>query len=99
MMEITRLTANEIARLISTREVSATEVLEAHLARIAQENARLNAVVTLEAEGARKRAKEAAEALARGELGGPLHGLPMTLKDGHATKGMSTTSGYEPLAD
>src|SRR5436190_13930109 len=99
MMEITGLPANEIVRLISTREVSATEVLEVHLARIAQENPRLNAVVTLDEEGARKRAKEADEALARGEIWGPLHGLPITLKDGHATKGMRTTSGYEPLAN
>ena len=95
----TNLTATQLTAAINSRQISATEVLEAHLVRIAQDNPRLNAIVTLDEEGARKRTKEADEALARGEVWGPLHGLPMTLKDGHATKGMRTTSGYEPLAD
>ena len=45
------------------------------------------------------RAKDAHEALARGEVWGPLHGVPITLKDGHSTAGMRTTSGYLPLAE
>jgi amidase len=95
----TSLIATQLTTAIRVREISAREALEAHLERIAQENPRLNAVVTLDEEGARKRAREADEALVRGEVWGPLHGLPMTLKDGHSTKGMRTTCGYEPLAD
>ncbi len=96
--ELTKLTAVQQAEAIRTRRASSTEILEAHLARIAEENPRLNAIVTLDEEGARKSAREADEALAHGEVWGPLHGVPMTLKDGHATKGMRTTCGYEPLA-
>ncbi|MEO8285844.1 MAG: amidase [Chloroflexota bacterium] len=99
MQDLTKLTAVELTDVIRSRRASATEVLEAHLARIREENPRLNAVITLDEEGARKQAREADDALARGELWGPLHGLPMTLKDGHSTKGMRTTSGYEPLAN
>src|SRR5258708_5212089 len=97
--ELTELTAVQLADAIRTRRASSTEALEAHLARISEENPRLNAVITLDEEAARMQAREADEALARGEVWGPLHGVPMTLKDGHSTKGMRTTCGYEPLAD
>jgi amidase len=99
MSDLADQSAGQLAELIRTRQASAVEVLEAHLARVALENPRFNAVVTLDEEGARLRAREADEALGRGEVWGPLHGLPMTLKDGHSTAGMRTTSGYEPLKD
>src|SRR5205085_6094653 len=76
-----------------------TEVLEAHLAQINTHNPTLNAVNTLDAEQAYKRAREADVALARGQVWGPLHGVPFTLKDAHATAGMRTTTGFPPLAD
>jgi amidase len=96
--ELTGLTAVQLAGAIRERRASSAEALDAHLARIREENPRLNAVITLDEEGARKRAREADDALARGQIWGPLHGVPMTLKDGHSTKGMRTTCGYEPLA-
>lgn len=99
MQSLTSLTAAELAAAIRERRVSAAEALDAHLAQIAAHNPALNAVVTLDEEGARHRAREADEALARGEIWGPLHGLPMTLKDGHSTAGMKTTAGYPPLTD
>jgi amidase len=74
-------------------------VLSAHLAQIATHNPALNAVITLDAERATERAREADEALARGENWGPLHGVPFTLKDAHATSGVRTTTGFPPLAD
>jgi amidase len=74
-------------------------VLQAHLAQIARDNPALNAVITLDVEGAEQRAREADAALARGEIWGPLHGVPFTLKDAHATAGMRTTTGSPSLAD
>ncbi len=91
--------ASDLARSIRRRELSAVEVLEAHLAQIEARNPALNAVITLDAESARRRAREADAALDRGEVWGPLHGLPLTLKDGHSVAGMRTTAGWKPLAE
>jgi amidase len=91
--------AHEMAALIRVRRMSAVEVLEAHVAQIARHNLVLNAIVTLDEDGARKRAREADAALARGEVWGPLHGVPVTIKDSFATAGLRTTSGYPLLAD
>jgi amidase len=89
----------ELASEIRAGRVSAREVLSAHLAQIASHNPSLNAVITLDAEHASQRAREADDALARGEVWGPLHGVPFTLKDAHATAGVRTTTGFPPLAD
>src|SRR5438046_2658860 len=91
--DLTSLTATELAAAIRERRASSLEVVDAHLARIAERNPALNAVVTLDEEGARKRAREADEAMAKGKTWGPLHGVPMTLKDCHSTAGMRTTAG------
>jgi len=99
MNDIVYSSATALAAAIRRKEVSALEVLEAHLAQIGRRNAALNAIVTLDAEGARQRARAADAALARGEVWGPLHGAPMTLKDSHSVAGMRTTWGYLPLAD
>src|SRR5690606_13175409 len=77
----------------------AVELLEAHLERIHQRNPALNAIVTLDEAGARKRAQEADAALARGEIWGPLHGVPFTMKDAFQTAGLRTTAAYPPLKD
>jgi len=92
-------TAQKLARSICQRQVSATEVLEARLQQIARHNRALNAIVTLDEERARTRAREADAALARGELWGPLHGVPITIKDSIETAGLRTTSGFSPLAE
>jgi amidase len=88
-----------LARAIRERTISAKEVLEADLAQIALHNPKLNAIVTLDEERARQRAKEADEAIARGENWGPLHGVPVTIKDFYATAGLRTTCSYKPLAN
>ena len=67
------------------------------LSTIDRRNSALNAVVTIDADGARDRARQADEALARGVTWGPLHGVPFTLKDAFATAGMRTTVGFPPL--
>ena len=82
-----------------TREVSAREVLGAHLARIAETNPAINAIVTLEPERALAQAGAADEAMARGEPVGPLHGLPIAHKDLADTAGVRTTYGSPIYAD
>ncbi|HET8630205.1 MAG TPA: amidase family protein [Thermomicrobiales bacterium] len=90
--------AADLAGAIRAGRASAVEVLEAHLAQIERHNPALNAVVTLDAGRAHERARAADAALARGEVWGPLHGVPFTLKDAHATAGVRTTTGFPPLA-
>jgi amidase len=99
MRDIVFSSTTQLAAAIRAGHVSATEVLQAHLAQIDKHNPALNAVITLDAERAHERARAADEALARGTVWGPLHGVPFTLKDAHATAGMRTTSGFPPLAD
>jgi amidase len=91
--------AHDLAAAIREKQIAAVEVMDAHLAHIARHNLALNAVVTLDAEGARRRAREADITLAHGRVWGPLHGVPVTLKDGHSTAGLRTTAGYPPLAE
>jgi amidase len=85
--------ATELAALVRSRQVSARELLDAHLARIEEVNGPLNAIITLDPDGARAAADAADAALAAGEDVGPLHGLPVAHKDTHATGGMRTTWG------
>jgi amidase len=91
--------ATELATMLRARELSARELLEAHLDRIARLDPGVNAIVTLDAEGARAAAAAADAALAAGEPVGPLHGLPVAHKDTHATGGMRTTWGSPLHAD
>ena len=92
-MDIIYSSARAIAEAIREKEVSAVEVAQAHLDRIGEVNDDLNAVVHLCAERALNEAREADAALARGESKGPLHGVPMTLKDSLDTEGVVTTGG------
>jgi amidase len=91
--ELCELTASELAARLKRREVSARDVMAAHLARIARVNPSVNAIVTLVAERAMADAARADEALARGATIGPLHGLPVAHKDLVDTAGIRTTRG------
>ena len=91
--DICLLPALQIARLVREREVSAVEVMDAHLARIAAVNPGVNAIVTLVADAARAAARVADRRLAAGEPCGPLHGLPVAHKDLVPTRGIRTTFG------
>jgi amidase len=82
-----------LADAIARKRVSSEEVVRACLDRIAAVNPALNAVVQLDREGALARAREAAAVLGRGDKVGPLHGVPMTIKDSLDTAGMTTTGG------
>ena len=91
--------AVELAGLIQKREITATEVLNAHLLQIERVNPKVNAIVTLVAEAAREQAERADLALRRNEPLGPLHGLPIAIKDLVATKGIRTTFGSRIYKD
>ncbi len=97
MTELCDLTLTELSGLLADGGASATEALESHLRRIEERNGELNAVVTLDADGARARAREADRARHAGRTAWPLHGAPMTLKDGHDVAGLRTTVGTTEL--
>ena len=98
-MNIAFRSATSLCQSLRDREFGCLELLDHYLGRVDQHNPRLNAVVTMDAEGARLRAREADEALAKGKVWGPLHGLPMTVKDSIEVAGMRTTSGATELYD
>ncbi|MGI5468759.1 amidase [Streptomyces sp. CA-132043] len=97
--EITYAPATELAARIRKRELSAREVVQAHLDRIEHVNPQVNAVVTIDPDGALAAARDADDRLARGDEPGPLHGLPIAFKDTHLTRGMRTTHGSPLFAD
>lgn len=92
-------TATSLTAALRRKDVSSRELLDACLARIEALNPRVNAVVTLDVERARRTAAELDEAAARGQFRGPLHGLPMTVKDCFETAGLRTTCGDPSLSD
>jgi amidase len=91
--------AVEIARLIRDRRVSSSDVLEHFLVRVEKYNSSINAIVWMDAERARKRARKADAALAKGERWGPLHGVPMTIKESFTVAGSPTTWGAPEFKD
>lgn len=103
MSELTWLSTRELAARIASGQVSAREAVQDHLDRIEQVNPALNAIVTLDAEGALERAAEADERFASARGSGdplpPLHGVPMTHKDTHDVAGMRSTLGSLVYAD
>lgn len=92
-------TATELARRIRDREVSSAEVTEAFLARITVHNSKVNAIVHLFDREARLRAKEADEALARGDSWGPLHGVPVTIKEAFLMANTPSTMNSKRIKD
>ncbi len=91
--------ATDIAAAIGQKQISASEMLEHYLARIEQHNPALNAVVVLDTDAARSAAKAADEAIAQGGDTGPLHGVPMTIKEAFDVTGLPTTFGLTDYAD
>jgi fatty acid amide hydrolase len=96
---LTRLSAVELARRIAHGEVSASEAVEAHIARIEEVNGQLNAVVVKRYDEARAEARAADEQRARGEPLGPLHGVPITIKEAFDLAGTPATYGITSRKD
>ena len=90
--------ASQLAAAIRAKRISSRELLALYLRRVERFNQQLNAIVTLDVERAFTRADAADAALARGESWGPLHGVPITIKDSFETAGLRTTSGAPVLS-
>jgi amidase len=99
MNELAFAPAHELARRIRRKEVSALELLDGYLARVERLDPAIRAVPVLDAQRARERARAADAALARGVSWGPLHGVPMTVKEAFNVAGLPTTWGFEALRD
>ena len=91
--------ATELASLIRRKKVSALELLDHFLARVEKYNPTLNAIIWMDRDKARKRAKAADAALKKGKRFGPLHGVPMTIKESFQVAGSPTTWGVPGLKD
>jgi amidase len=98
MDELIYASATALARAIRAKEVSSEEVVDAYLQRIQEVNPKLNAIVQLTADAARAEAREADDALARGHIRGPLHGVPVTINDNIETVGVICTGGTKGRA-
>lgn len=92
-LEICGMSAAEMAGAIKTRKLSPVEIMAAVISRIERLNPRVNAYCTLLAESAREQAREAETMVMKGEQLGPLHGVPVSIKDLIFTKGIRTTGG------
>lgn len=98
-MDITLESAGAQAAAVAAGEVGAVELFDAVIARYEQFNPTLNAVITTQLDLARTQAQAAAEAVARGDELGPLHGVPMTIKEAWDWIGSPSTSGHAELVD
>lgn len=96
--DLLALEFERVSRLLAQKKLSPVELVEAVLARIERLNPQLNAFLTVDAAGALAQAQRAERELMRGYRRGPLHGIPVSLKDNIATRGVRTTAGSKILA-
>ncbi|MDA8219666.1 MAG: amidase, partial [Dehalococcoidales bacterium] len=97
--ELCFLTLAEQSRLIRDGEASPVDVVESALSQIERVDGKVNAFITVMADSARAAAREAEQEIARGDYRGPLHGIPIALKDLFYTKDVRTTAGSKILRD
>jgi amidase len=91
--------AKKLAANIRRRKIGCLELLDHYLARVERHNPQLNAIIATDIPGARKRAKAADRALGKGDIWGPLHGVPMTIKESYDVAGLPTTWGAPEFKD
>jgi amidase len=96
-MDIPFESAKSLASLIRRRKIGCLELLDLYIGRMERHNPRLNAIITTDLDTARKRARAADAALRKGTPWGPLHGVPMTIKESYDVTGMPTTWGVPAL--
>ena len=99
MLDISNLTIKHVSKLIASRKISCLELVEVTIERIEKLNPKLNAFITMLDESARREAKHADSLIKQGKYLGPLHGIPISLKDLIYIKGVGSTSGSKILAD
>jgi amidase len=97
LTDIAFFPAFKLAGMLRSREIGCAELLEHYLRRVERFNPALNAIIWMDVEAARTRAGQADAALARGENWGPLHGLPMTIKESFELLGSPTTWGIPAM--
>ena len=93
MTELPFRSALELAAEIRAKRIGCRELLELYVKRVERYNPTLNAIIVTDLDAARRRADAADQALKRGEVWGPLHGLPMTAKESFDVAGLPTTWG------
>src|SRR5258707_6267531 len=91
--------AKKLANALKRRKIGCLEILEHYLARVERHNPTLNAIIASDLPAARKRARAADRALVKGEVWGPLHGVPMTIKESYDVAGLPTTWGLPELRE
>lgn len=99
MDELAFMDATGLALKIRDKAISSVELLEHYIARMERYNPDINSIIVTQLDSARQRAKEADAALAKGEHWGPLHGVPMTVKESFDIKGLPSTRGDPLLKD
>src|SRR5437868_3797828 len=92
-------TAKQLASAIRRKKIGCLELLDLYLARVEKHNPALNAIIAMDVDGARKRAKAADRAVKAGKKLGPLHGVPMTIKESFDVAGYATTWGDPAFKD
>ena len=97
--DICFLSIAQASELIASRQLSPVEVVKTHLERIDQTDDRLNSFITLLRDESMAAAREAERAIQQGSYMGPLHGIPIGLKDLYNTKGVRTTIGSKIMRD
>jgi aspartyl-tRNA(Asn)/glutamyl-tRNA(Gln) amidotransferase subunit A len=99
VVDVCELNLTELSKLLATCELSSSETVKATLARLERLDGKLNAFITVAGEHAIAEAKKVDDEIAGGRYRGPLHGVPVTIKDLFETAGVRTTAGSKILAD
>lgn len=99
MLDLPFRSARQLAAAIRQKDIGCLELLDLYIERIERYNPPLNAIIFTTLDDARERARQADAALAQGEIWGPLHGVPMTIKESYDVVGTPTTWGVPALKD